>query len=97
MPLAHSRRQFLRLATAAPLVLADLGQSQASSSLAFAPAAFDATHDSVLIWVRGNGTARVRVDFGNDAPPAQLTSGPTVVLAKETGYSAAIPLTELPQ
>jgi alkaline phosphatase D len=95
MPLAHSRRQFLRLATAAPLVLADLGQSQASSSLAFAPAAFDATHDSVLIWVRGNGTARVRVDFGNDAPSAQLTSGPTVVLAKETGYSAAIPLTHL--
>jgi alkaline phosphatase D len=95
MPTTHSRRQFLRLATAAPLVLADLRQSQAASSLAFSPAAFDATHDSVLIWVRGNGAARVGVDFGSDPPAAHLTAGPSVVLAKETQYSATIPLTQL--
>jgi alkaline phosphatase D len=95
VPTTHSRRDFLRLASAAPLVLADLGQSQRTSSLAFAPAAFDATQDSVLIWVRGNGTARVRVDFGSDAPSVQLTNGSPVVLAKGTGYSAAIPLTNL--
>jgi alkaline phosphatase D len=95
MPTTHSRRQFLRLATAAPFVLADLRQSQAASSLAFSPAAFDATHDSVLVWVRGDGIARVRVDFGTDAPATQLAAGPSVVLAKETDYSAAIPLIQL--
>jgi alkaline phosphatase D len=95
MRTSHSRRHFLRLATVAPLVLADLRQSQAISSLACAPAAFDATHDSALIWVRGNGTARVRVDFGSDAPSAQLAAGPALVLAKETDYSATIPLTQL--
>jgi alkaline phosphatase D len=94
MSIAYTRRQFLRLATAAPLVLADLRQANAAS-LAFKPAAFDATHDSVLIWVRGDGAARVRVDFGSDATSAQLTAGPSAVLAKDTDYSAAIPLTQL--
>ena len=55
MSTAYTRRQFLRLATAAPLALADLRQANAAASLAFSPAAFDATHDSVLIWVRGDG------------------------------------------
>jgi alkaline phosphatase D len=90
-----TRRQFLRLATAAPLALADLRQANAAFSLAFKPAAFDATHDSVLIWVRGDGAARVRVDFGSDAPSAQLAAGPSAVLAKDTDYSAIIPLTQL--
>jgi alkaline phosphatase D len=95
MPTAYTRRQFLRLATAAPLALAHLRQAQAAPSLAFAPAAFDATHDSVLIWLRGNGAARVRVDFGTDTTSAQLAAGPIAVLAKETDYSATIPLTQL--
>jgi alkaline phosphatase D len=95
MPTAYSRRQFLRVATATPLVLADLRHANAAVSLAVSPAAFDATHDSVLIWVRGEGTARVRVDFASDAPSAQLAAGPSAVLAKETDYSATIPLTQL--
>ncbi len=92
---AYTRRQFLRLATAAPLALADLPQAKAASSLVFAPAAFDATHDSVLIWVRGDGAARVRVDFGSDGTSAQLAAGPSAVLAKDADYSATIPLTQL--
>jgi alkaline phosphatase D len=95
MPSAYSRRQFLRVASATPLVLAGLRRANAAVSLAFSPAAFDATHDSVLIWVRGDGTARVRVDFASDAPSAQLGAGPSAVLAKETDYSATIPLTQL--
>jgi alkaline phosphatase D len=90
-----TRRQFLRLATAAPLALADLRQANAAPSLVFAPAAFDATDDSVLIWVRGDGTARVRVNFGNDPGSNQLTSGPSVALAKDADYCATIPLTQL--
>jgi alkaline phosphatase D len=95
MPNIYNRRQFLRLATAAPLALADLRQANAASSLAFAPAAFDATHDSVLIWVRGDGAARVRVDFGSDGTSARLAAGPSAFLAKETDYLATIPLTRL--
>jgi alkaline phosphatase D len=95
MPITYTRRQFLRLATVAPLVLAGPRQSQATSSLAFSPAAFDATHDSVLIWVRGNGAARVRADFGNDAPFVQLVAGPSAALSKDTDYSATMPLTQL--
>ncbi|HXK28128.1 MAG TPA: alkaline phosphatase D family protein [Candidatus Binatia bacterium] len=92
---AISRRQFLRLATAAPLALANVRLAHAVPSLAFLPAAFDATHDSVLIWVRGDEAARVRVDFGNDAAPAQLTTGPSVALTKDTDYCATIPLNQL--
>jgi alkaline phosphatase D len=95
MSIAYTRRQFLRLATAASLALADLRQASAASSLAFKPAAFDATHDSVLIWVRGVGPSRVRIDYGSDASPAQLTTGPTAVLARDTDYAATIPLTQL--
>jgi alkaline phosphatase D len=95
MPITYSRRQFLRLATAAPLALTDLRQANAAPSLAFSPAAFDATHDSVLIWVHGDGAARVRVDFGSDAPSAQLAPGPSAVFAKNADYTATIPLTQL--
>jgi alkaline phosphatase D len=95
MSIAYTRRQFLRVATATPLVLAGLRPANAAVSLAFKPAAFDATHDSVLIWVRGDGAARVRVDFGSDATSAQLAAGPSAVLAKDTDYSAALPLTQL--
>jgi alkaline phosphatase D len=95
MSTTYTRRQFLRLATATPLALADLRQANAAFSLAFKPAAFDATHDSVLIWLRGDGPARVRVEFGSDATSTKFTAGPTVVLAKDMDYSATIPLTQL--
>ena len=95
MSTGYTRRQFLRLATAVPLSLADLRQAEAAASLAFSPAAFDAAHDSVLIWVRGDGPARVRVDFGGDATSARFAAGPSTVLAKGTDYSATLPLTQL--
>jgi alkaline phosphatase D len=90
-----TRRQFLRLATASPLALANIRQAHAAPSLAFLPAAFDATQDSVLIWVGGDEAGRVRVDFGNEAAPTHFTTGPSVTLTKETGYCATIPLTQL--
>jgi len=94
-PPGYTRRQFLQLATATPFALANIREANAASSLAFAPAAFDAIDDSVLIWVRGDGAARVRVDFGNDAGSTQLTTGPSVALTKDTDYCATIPLTQL--
>ena len=90
-----NRRRFLRLAAGAPLALASLRPAHAGPSLAFLPAAFDATHDSVLIWVGGGEPARVRVDFAIEAAPTQFTTGPSVTLTRETGYRATIPLTQL--
>lgn len=96
LPSAYpTRRQLLQLAITAPLALANVRQADAASSLAFAPAAFDATHDSVLIWVCGDRAARVRVDVGEDATAAPATAGPVVSLTKDTGYCAAIRLTQL--
>jgi alkaline phosphatase D len=94
-PLAarYTRRQFFQLTAAVPFALTHGREARAASSLAFAPAAFDATHDSVLICLHGNGAARVRVEFGND--PAKLAAGPTVDLTKDADYCSIIPLTEL--
>jgi len=49
----------------------------------------------VLIWVRGSGRARVRIDFANDAASTPLTAGPSVALTKQTDYCAAVSLTQL--
>jgi alkaline phosphatase D len=95
MSTGYTRRKFLRLVTAVPLALAYPRRADAAFSLASAPAAFDATHDSVMIWVRGDGAAHVRVDFGSDAISAQFATGPSAVLVKDSDYSATIPLTGL--
>jgi alkaline phosphatase D len=95
MPTVFTRRQFLRVATAAPVLLSRRHRAEGASTLAFASGAFDATHDSVLIWVRGDGAARVRIDFGSDPSSPQLAAGPSAVLAKDSDYSATIPLTRL--
>ena len=90
-----TRRELLQLALTAPLALANVRQAEAAPSLEFAPAAFDATHESALIWVCGERAARVRVDVGEDAAAASAAAGPVVSLKKETGYCAAIRLTQL--
>lgn len=89
-----TRRQFLKLAGAASLALAHTRPSHAAVSLAFKPAAFDATQDSVLIWARGDGAARVRADFGEEGA-TQLTAGPVADLSRDADYCATIPLTQL--
>ncbi|HEY3305545.1 MAG TPA: alkaline phosphatase D family protein [Candidatus Binatia bacterium] len=92
---AVTRRQFLKLAGAASLALAHTHRADAAAaSLAFSPAAFDATQDSVLIWARGDGGARIRVDFGEEGA-SQLTAGPVADLTSDTDYCATIPLTHL--
>ncbi|MGH7769357.1 MAG: alkaline phosphatase D family protein [Candidatus Binatia bacterium] len=93
MKRAVTRRQFLRLAGAASLALTHT-RPAAAASLAFKPAAFDATQDSVLIWARGDGAARIRVDFGEEGA-SQLTAGPVADLTRDTDYSATIALTQL--
>jgi alkaline phosphatase D len=93
----YSRRQFLRLASAAPLALAHIGHAGAASSVGIRSGAFDATHDSVLIWLKGEEAITARVDYGIDGETAQLSKGPSATLARDTDYCAAIPLTQLAQ
>jgi alkaline phosphatase D len=94
-PFGYTRRQFLRLLALTPVALAGVRRANAAFALRFSPAAFDATQNSVLIWVRGSAAARVRVDFGIEAAPARLARGPSVTLSRDSDYSAAIPLTGL--
>lgn len=90
-PARIDRRDFLRAAGSIPLALAVT--NAAADSLASTPAAFDATHDSVLIWVRGGSEGRVRIDYGKDA--GALTPGPVATLTRQGGYCAAPKLTGL--
>ena len=93
--LGYTRRQFLQLAAATPLALTTLSRVEAASSLAFSPAAFDATHDSVLIWLRGDGAQRVRVDFRNEATGGEFTAGPSTTLSSDADWCRAISLAQL--
>jgi len=93
----YSRRQFLRLASAAPLALAHMGHAEAAAAPGIRPAASDATHDSVLIWLKGEERITARVDYGIDGDTTQLRRGPSVTLTRDDDYCAAIPLTQLAQ
>ena len=90
----YTRREFLRIASAAPLALAHARAVQAAS-LGFKPAAFDATHNSVQIWLKGEGAGRVRVDFTSEANATEMSSGPSADLTSNTDFCATIPLTQL--
>lgn len=90
-----TRRQLLQLAITAPIALANVGRAEAAPSLEFPPAAFDATHDSALIWVCGDRAMRVRVDVGEDAPGAPVTGSPAVSLSKASDYCSAVRLAQL--
>jgi alkaline phosphatase D len=94
MKRAVTRRQFLKIVGATSLALHQTSGAAAAASLVFRPAAFDATQDSVLIWARGDGAGRIRVDFGEEGS-AQLTAGPIVDLSRDADYSATISLTQL--
>jgi alkaline phosphatase D len=87
-----TRRRFLQIAGGTPLALAPLGEAHAATSLAFAPAAFDAGPDSALIWLCGQDAGRVRIDYGSDG---SFANGPVVTLAKESDFTTAVPLTGL--
>jgi alkaline phosphatase D len=63
--------------------------------LAFRAAAFDAGPDSVLIWVKGKGAARVRLEFGPDPTSNRFITGPSATLIEETDYCATIRLDQL--
>lgn len=84
-PSRIGRRSFLRAAGSIPLAFAIADAN--ATSLASTPAAFDATHDSVLIWVRGGSEGRVRIDYGTD--PSSLTPGPVVTLTRQSDYCSA--------
>jgi alkaline phosphatase D len=94
-PPGYTRRQFLKLAAAAPLAAAAAVKADAAAAAALFPAAFDATHDSVLIWVRSGGAARVRVEYASGASSNDPVSGLPVALSRETDFTATLPLTGL--
>src|SRR5688572_29927424 len=81
----YTRREFLRIASAAPLAFAHARAVQAAS-LGFKPAAFDATHNSVQIWLKGVGAGRVRVDFTSEANATEMSSGPSADLTSNTDF-----------
>ena len=87
-----TRRRFLQLAGATPLALGPLADACAATSLAFAPAVFDPSQDSALVWICGEDAARVRVEYGSDGT---FASGPVATLTKETDFTSAVPLTGL--
>ena len=93
----YSRRQFLRLASAAPLALAHMSHAGAASSIGIRSGAFDATHDSVLIWLKGEEAITARVDYGIEGDSTQIIRGPSATLAPDTDYCATIPLAQLAQ
>lgn len=87
-----NRRDFLRLAGTAPLILT-VSQRSFAATLPFRPAAFDATNDSALIGIKGREAKRVRVDYESDG--MALTRGPSANLARDNEYTATIALTQL--
>lgn len=91
-PRNSRRREFLR-ATVAAIPMAYTSVQAHAASLASTPAAFDATQDSVLIWVRTGSESRVRVDYG--ASEGQLAPGPVASLTRDTDYCAAVRLAQL--
>ena len=93
----YTRRQFLGLAGAAPLALANMGRAGAAAAFGIRSGAFDATHDSVLIWLKGEEGITARVDYGIDGDTTQLSRGPSATLARDADYCATIPLAQLAQ
>jgi alkaline phosphatase D len=92
-----SRRRFIRqIATvAAPLALTTVGTAHAAPSLAFAPAAFDATHDSVLIWICGDQEGSVRIEYADQSASDKFNAGPVAELKKSADYCATVALAGL--
>jgi len=90
----HQRRRFLRVAGAAPLALAAGGAAGQPRGLAFAPACFEATPDSVLVWVAPTDDTRVRIEFGPAGSPMDRASEPVAVTGGGRA-GAVIPLTSL--
>ena len=89
-----SRRKFLRhmamlaLAGTAPR----LGYTR--QRLVFAPAAFDARHDSVLIWIGHDQAVRVQLEY-RLANAAAFQAGPLLDLTDTNGYCGHVELTGL--
>ena len=91
---SHSRRSIIRGAAAGLGSLA-LGNSLTgfgAPTLEFAPATFDVSAESALIWVRGRGVLRAGIQFGTDASLGQSRVGQSVDLSPENDFTAVIPL-----
>jgi hypothetical protein len=88
----YMRRQFLRLASAAPHALAQVVRAEAAAAPEIRSGAFDATRDSVLIWLKGEEGITARVDYGIDGDTSQIIRRPAATLARDADYCATIPL-----
>ena len=94
-PRNRSRRQFLLASGAGVASALGAASGHAAESLTFTPAAFDATSDSVLIWVCGQNETQVRIDYSAENPGA-LQPGPLVPLNSNNDFTNHVALTGLP-
>jgi len=81
----HSRRR-LFLQGMGALAVARGPLAHGASTRAVTVAAFEAGPTSALIWVRGPGQMRTRIDFGADASLTQARPGPAVALERGSDY-----------
>ena len=94
-PRDRTRRQFLLASGTGAATLLGASRLNAAESLTITPAAFDATSDSVLIWVSGQSGTKVRVDYNTESPTA-LKPGPVAGLSSGNDFTSHVTLTGLP-
>ena len=90
-----NRRQFLQRAGLISLAGVAPRLSSAESRLAFQPAAFDARHDSVLIWVGHDRPARVQIEY-KERTATGYVRGPLLELSDSNAYCSHARLAGLP-
>ena len=91
----RSRRRFLLASGAGMATALGAPRGNAAASLTLTPAAFDATTDSVLIWVAGQNGTQVRIDYSAENPGA-LKPGPVMSLNNSNDFTNHVALTGLP-
>ena len=90
----QDRRRFLWQMAVLALAGTTPRLGKASQRLTFQPAAFDARHDSVLIWVGHDQAARVQLEYRLVSTTA-FQAGPLFDLTEKNGYCSHVELTGL--
>jgi alkaline phosphatase D len=82
----------IALAALAPLGGVEAQGQPSAAGLASYPATLDATHDSVLVWVRGTGPATLRVEYAADPATGPFSEGPAATLDGRADFCTTLPL-----
>ena len=90
----QSRRRFLQYMALLAMAGTMPRLSSAAPRLAFAPAAFDARHDSVLIWVGHDRAARVQLQY-RLASATVFQAASVLELVEKNGFCGHVELTGL--